>query len=51
MSERFKSSLYLAAFILASILYYSETNTEEASQGPEMASADIEHVATDKAGD
>ncbi|PKA97420.1 hypothetical protein B0O79_1081 [Flavobacteriaceae bacterium MAR_2009_75] len=44
MSERFKSSIYLAAFILASIIYYNETNTE-APQASEMASADVEQIS------
>ncbi|MFD2603868.1 hypothetical protein ACFSSG_00125 [Euzebyella marina] len=45
MSERLKSSLYLAAFILASIIYYNETNAEQAPEATQMASADIEQVS------
>lgn len=45
MSERFKSSLYLAAFILASLIYYNETNADQAPEVNQMASADIEQVS------
>lgn len=46
MSQRFKSSLYLAAFILASLLYYNETNTEKDSQTVEVVSSGIEQVSS-----
>lgn len=50
MSERLKSSLYLAAFIVASLVYYNETTTEQL-EATQMASADIEQVTTAEAVD
>ncbi len=46
MSQRIKSSLYLAAFAIASIIYYNETSTDQTPQMVDMANADIEQVSS-----
>jgi len=45
MSQRIKSSLYLAAFAIASVIYYNETNVDQPPQTVELATADIEQVS------
>lgn len=45
MSQRIKSSLYLTAFAIASIIYYNETSIDQAPQMADMANADIEQVS------
>ncbi|HET8736723.1 MAG TPA: hypothetical protein VFM69_08990 [Pricia sp.] len=45
MSQRTKSSLYLAAFVVASLIYYNETNIDPTPQTVELAKADIEQVS------
>ena len=49
MSQKFKSSLYLAAFVIASVVYYNQTNSEQSPQTVEMASADMEQVINPEA--
>ncbi|MBU2975599.1 MULTISPECIES: hypothetical protein [unclassified Zobellia] len=44
MSQKLKSSLYLAGFVIASVIYYNQTNSDQSPQTVEMASADIEQV-------
>lgn len=46
MSQRIKSSLYLAAFAIASIIYYNQTNVDHTPQTVDMATADIEQVSS-----
>ncbi len=45
MSQRIKSSLYLAAFVVASLIYYNETNVDQTPQTVDMAHADVEQVS------
>lgn len=45
MSQRIKSSLYLAAFAIASLVYYNETSIDQTPQTVDMANADIEQVS------
>ena len=42
MSQKIKSSLYLAGFANAFLIYYNETYKD---QTIEMASADVEHIS------
>ena len=46
MSQKIKSSLYLAAFTIASLIYYNETNVDQTPQTADMAKADIEQVTS-----
>lgn len=46
MSQRIKSSLYLAAFVIASLIYYSETDIDQTPQTVDMAKADIEQISS-----
>lgn len=46
MSQRVKSSFYLAGFVIASLIYYNQTNIDQTPQTVEMATADIEQVST-----
>lgn len=46
MSQRIKSSLYLAAFAIASLIYYNETNVQYIPQTADMVNADIEQVSS-----
>lgn len=46
MSQRIKSSLYLAAFAIASLIYYNETGVDQTPQTVDMANADIEKVSS-----
>jgi len=46
MSQRIKSSLYLAAFAIASLVYYNETSIDRTPQTVDMANADIEQVSS-----
>jgi hypothetical protein len=46
MSQRIKSSLYLAAFVIASLIYYNETSVDPTPQTVDMAKADIEEVSS-----
>ncbi|KKL79652.1 hypothetical protein LCGC14_2012660 [marine sediment metagenome] len=46
MSQKIKSSLYLAAFTIASLIYYNETNVDQTPQTVDMANADIEQVTS-----
>ena len=43
MSQRIKSSFYLAGFVIASLIYYNQTNID---QTLELANTDIEQVST-----
>ena len=43
MSQKIKSSLYLAGFVIASLIYYNETHDD---QTIEMASADVEQISS-----
>lgn len=45
MSQRIKSSLYLAGFVIASLVYYNQTNVDQAPQTVEIAATDIEQVS------
>lgn len=45
MSERLKSSMYLAGFVIASLIYYNQTNIDQAPQTVEMAAAGMEQVS------
>jgi hypothetical protein len=45
MSQRIKSSLYLAGFVIASLIYYNETNTDQDPQTVEIASSNAEQVS------
>ncbi len=45
MSQRIKSSLYLAAFVIASLIYYNETDIDQTPQTVDIAEADIEQVS------
>ena len=49
MSQKIKSALYLLGFVVAALIYYNETNTDQALQSAEMASIDVEHVSDMKA--
>ncbi|SIT12951.1 hypothetical protein SAMN05421766_11225 [Zobellia uliginosa] len=51
MSQKLKSSLYLAGFVIASVIYYNQTNADQSLQTVEMASADIEQVIAPEAVD
>ena len=51
MSQKLKSSLYLAGFVVASVIYYNQTNADQSPQTVEMASADIEQVVAPEAVD
>jgi len=46
MSQRIKSSFYLAGFVIASLIYYNQTNIDDPPQTVEMANADIEQVSS-----
>jgi len=46
MSQKIKSSLYLAAFTIASLIYYNQTNVEQTHQTVDMTTADIEQVSS-----
>ncbi len=46
MSQRIKSSLYLAAFAIASLVYYNETSIDQTPRTVDMANADIEQVSS-----
>lgn len=46
MSQRIKSSLYLAAFVIASVIYYNEISIDQTPQTVDMAKADIEQVSS-----
>ena len=46
MSQKIKSSLYLAAFTIASLIYYNQTNVDQTAQSIDMANADIEQVSS-----
>ncbi|SDF13912.1 hypothetical protein SAMN05421636_11313 [Pricia antarctica] len=46
MSQRVKSSLYLAAFAIASLIYYNETSIDPTPQTVDMANADIEQISS-----
>ncbi|MGB7395961.1 MAG: hypothetical protein WA913_16365 [Pricia sp.] len=46
MPQRIKSSLYLAAFAIASLIYYNQTSVDQTPQTVEMANADIEQVSS-----
>ncbi|MGB6154138.1 MAG: hypothetical protein WBG48_19295 [Pricia sp.] len=46
MSQKIKSSLYLAAFTIASLIYYNETSVDKTHQTVDMATADIEQVSS-----
>jgi len=45
MSQRLKSSLYLTAFAIASLIYYNETSIDQTPQTVDIANADIEQVS------
>ena len=45
MSQRIKSSIYLAAFAIASLIYYNEISVEQTPQTVDMAQVDIEQVS------
>ncbi|MGS0526513.1 hypothetical protein ACU8V7_16345 [Zobellia nedashkovskayae] len=49
MSQKLKSSLYLAGFVIASLVYYNQTNSDQSPQKVEMASADMEQVSSAEA--
>jgi len=46
MSQKIKSSLYLAAFVIASLIYHNEISADQTDQTVEMASADVEQLST-----
>lgn len=46
MSQRIKSSLYLAGFVIASLIYYNETNNDQAPQTVEIVSSNAEQVSS-----
>ena len=48
MSQKLKSSLYLAGFVIASLVYYNQTNSDQSPQTVEMASADMEQVSSEE---
>jgi len=37
--------MYLAGFVIASIIYYNQTNVDQAPQTVEMASTDMEQFS------
>ena len=45
MCQRIKSSLYLAGFVIASLVYYNQTSADQAPQTVEIAATDMEHVS------
>ncbi|MDT7828189.1 hypothetical protein RQM65_05895 [Pricia sp. S334] len=46
MTQRIKSSLYLAAFAIASVIYYNQTSIDQNPQTNDMVEADIEQVSS-----
>ncbi|NNE76313.1 MAG: hypothetical protein HKN31_04495 [Pricia sp.] len=46
MSQRFKSSLYFAGFVIASLIYYNETNPDHTPQTVDIASSSVEQVSS-----
>ncbi len=46
MSQRIKSFLYLAAFAIASLIYYNETDIDQTPQTVAIAKADIEQFSS-----
>ena len=46
MSQRIKSSLYLAVFAIAALVYYGETEVDQTPQVVDTTQAQIEQVSS-----